>query len=156
MRIEQPACLFHAVIFSLQQAIQETRAEESIIISSHAAKFLKEYQQCLGHDIFAGKSLGDDCARLTEWISRQGAFAEAEFVRAGDDEHEFIMEGCSMAKAGVHKGMRPVNNVCPMAMVAAALFKSHHPDADIIIEPSQFSASGSRSRIHCIELPLSS
>ncbi len=62
------------------------------------------------------------------------------------------VEGCALAKTGVHASLNPERDVCPMALAVGAVFKYVEPDYDVIAMPSHFEEKGTITTIHFIKI----
>ncbi len=146
------ANLFHSTLFSLERAIQEISGNTSMIVTSHACKFLDKIEEKKDSKIFTQRTLDEAITNFIEFTSGSDFFEHVEFKKINDEEYFFEIKGCALAKGGVHDTLNPEKDICPIALVAGALLKYYNPNADVIVEPSKFTSLDIENRIHCIKL----
>jgi hypothetical protein len=146
------ANLFHSTLFSLERAIQETSGNASMIVTSHACKFLDKIEEKKGSKIFTSGNLEEAINNFIEFTSGSDFFEHVEFKKIDDEEYLFVIKGCALAKGGVHDTLNPEKDICPIALVAGALLKYYNPNSDVVVEPSKFTSTDIENIIHCITL----
>jgi hypothetical protein len=146
------ANLLHSTLFSLERAIQEISGNTSMIVTSHACKFLDKIEEKKGSKIFTQGNLNEALDSFIEFTSGSDFFEHVEFKKINNEEYLFEIKGCALAKSGVHDTLNPEKDICPIALVAGALLKYYNPNADVIVEPSKFTRTDIENRIHCIKL----
>ena len=144
------ANLLHSTIFSLERAIQETSGKTSMIVTSHACKFLDKIEEKKDSKIFTSGNLEEAINNFIKFTSGSDFFEQAEFKKIGEEKYLFKIQGCALAKSGVHDTLNPEKDICPMALVAGALVKYYNPISDVVVEPSVFTSFGVENQIHCI------
>jgi hypothetical protein len=152
MDMADVANLFHSTLFSLERAIQDTHGSTSMIVTSHACKFLDKIEEKKGSKIFTGGNLEEAVCNFIEFTSGSDFFEHVEFKKINEEEYLFEIKGCALAKSGVHTTLCPEKDICPIALVAGAILKYYNQNSDVIVEPSKFTSTDIENRIHCITL----
>ncbi|MCX6664219.1 MAG: hypothetical protein NTZ75_08240 [Euryarchaeota archaeon] len=150
MNMKDLANLLHSALFSLERAIQETNSRTSMVITSHSCKFLDKIEEKKGSKLFSSKSIEEAIKNFVEFTSGSDFFEHVEFKKIGDEEYLFKIDGCMLAKSGVHDTLDPKNDICPIALVAGAILKHDNPSSDVIVEPSKFTDTGIENIIHFV------
>ncbi len=152
MSLGDLANLLHSSIFSLEKAVQEKMGREHIIITSHAAKYIASIEKTRGSKLFTGVDLDKAIKNFVNLTSGSDFYDRVDVKKINDEEYSVKIEGCALAKTGVHAALNPERDVCPMALAVAAIFKHIEPDRDVIAEPSKFSEQGTLTQIHFIKI----
>jgi hypothetical protein len=152
MDMADVANLFHSTLFSLERAIQEVNGNTSMIVTSHACKFLDKIEEKKDSKMFTGGNLEEAIDNFIEFTSGSNFFEHVDFKKINDEEYLFEIQGCALAKSGVHDTLNPEKDICPIALVAGAILKYYTPYSDVVVEPSKFTSTGIENRIHCIKL----
>jgi len=150
MNMSDLANLLHSTLFSLERAIQETSCHNSMVITSHACKFLDKIEEKKGSKLFSSKNLEEAIKKFVEFTSGSDFFEHVEFKKIGDEEYLFKIDGCTLTKSDVHDTLDPKNDICPIALVAGAILKHNNPSSDVIVEPSTFTDTGIENIIHFV------
>jgi hypothetical protein len=152
MEMVDLANLLHSTVFSLERAIQETSARTSMIVTSHACKFLDKIEEKKDSKIFTSGNLEEAVNNFIRFTSGSDFFEQVEFKKIGEEGYLFKIQGCTLAKSGVHDTLCPENDICPMALVAGAILKYYNPNSDVVVEPSKFTNLDVENQIYCIKL----
>jgi hypothetical protein len=146
------ANLLHSSVFSLEKSIQETMNGGHIIVTSHAARYISAIEEKRGTKLFSNGGLEKVIENFVDYTTESDFFDKLEIKKIDDEKYEVNIEGCALAKTGVHTTLNPENDVCPIALAAGAVFKYIEPERDVILNPSHFDDEGSKTEIHFIKI----
>jgi hypothetical protein len=141
------ANLLHSSVFSLEKSIQETMNGLHIIVTSHAAKYIGAIEEKKGSKLYSNVDLDKAIENFVDHTSDSEFFDELEIKKIDAEQYLVKIEGCALAKTGVHTTLKPENDVCPMALAAGAVLKYVEPDRDVVVKPSNFDDEGSLTEI---------
>jgi hypothetical protein len=146
------ANLLHSSVFSLEKSIQETMNGEHIIVTSHATRYIGAIEEKRGTKLFSNGGLEKAIENFVEYTTESEFFDKLEIKKIDDEKYLVNIEGCALAKTGVHTTLNPEKDICPMALAAGAVFKYIEPDRDVVVKPSHFDDEGSLTEIQFIKI----
>ena len=142
MNMSDLANLLHSALFSLERAIQETSGTTSMITTFHSCKFLDKIEQKKGSKLFSSENADEAVKNFVEFTSGSDFFEHVDFTKINDEDYLFKINGCMLAKNGVHNILNPNKDICPMALIAGGILKHTTPNSEVMVEPSTFTDTG--------------
>ena len=142
--IDIPA-LFHTILFAYQKKLNEVLGSGEAIFVHPVLETINRIDKEKGLHSIRGKTLQEVFDNFAKDLMASKAVAKAHFEKTGPESYMFHVEGCYFA-SHVHDLLKPKDVVCPLALVAMAIYQSVTGKKAQLTE-SEFTPDGCKTRI---------
>lgn len=122
-KIDYPelASMLHSTFFGLENAHNKLTGNSHKAVVPEIAKMLPLILDAKGELRFDdNRSLDDELQMLEDHFNNDEFFDKVMIEKLDDDKYVFHIEGCFLAKSGVHDVLKPDKNTCMFAYIVAS------------------------------------
>ncbi|TFH43640.1 MAG: hypothetical protein E4G94_04575 [ANME-2 cluster archaeon] len=151
-KIELPeiASMLHSCFFGMENAHSKLIGSGHRAIVPEIAKMLPGILEAKGELKFDENStIDDDLQRLQEYFNNDQYFNKVLIEKIDDNKYLFQIDGCFLAKTGVHKVLKPEHNTCLFAFIMGAVIHNK-TGKSIRLFSSEFFDEGTRTIIEIV------
>ncbi len=142
--IDVPA-LFHSILFAYQKNLKEVLGSGEAIFVQPVLKTLDRLDKEKGIHSIRGKTVNEKLENFAKDLVTSQAVKKAEFKKNDSNNYIFCIENCVFADH-VHNLLEPKDVVCPLALVAMAIYQSS-TGTKVKLTESEFTPNGSTTLI---------
>lgn len=142
--LDVPA-LFHAILFAYQKSLKNILGSGEAIFVQPVLETLDKLDKEKGLHVTRGKNADAVLENFALDLVATQTIKKASFEKKNPRGYNFCVEGCVFA-GHIHHLLNPKDVVCPLALVAMAVYQSSTGERVKVTE-SEFTAEGSKTLI---------
>ena len=144
------ASMLHSTFFGLENAHNKLTGSGHKAVVPEIAKMLPLILDAKGELKFdESRSLDDELQMLEDHFNNDEFFDKVTIEKLDHDKYAFEIDGCFLAKSGVHDVLKPDNNTCMFAYIVASAL-SLKTEKNVRIASSEFAKHDSRTVIELV------
>ena len=151
-KIDYPeiASMLHSTFFGLENAHNKLTGSSHKAVVPEIAKMLPLILDAKGELKFdESKSLEEELQMLEDHFNNAEFFDKVTIEKINDSKYAFTIEGCFLAKSGVHDILKPNKNTCMFAYIVASAL-SIRTGKSLRVSSSEFPQYDSRTVIELV------
>ncbi len=142
--------MLHSCFFGLENAHNKLTGSGHKAVIPEVAKMLPHILDIKGDlKLDKDKSLDENLQYLQEFFNNDEFFDKVVIGKIDDNKYFFQLDGCFLAKSGVHGILQPEKNTCMFVHIIASVIylKTGKP---LRVSNSEFSELGTRTTIEIV------
>lgn len=142
--------MLHSCYFGLENAHNKLTGSGHRAVIPEVAKMLPHILAVKGEVKFdENMSLDGNMQQLQDYFNNEEFFDMVKMQKLNDNKFLFQIDGCFLAKSGVHEILKPDKNSCMFAHILASLIHIK-TGKTMRINSSEFTESGSKTIIETV------
>lgn len=138
------AVLFHSSFFAFEQSHGKITGSSSRAILQQIVRVMPKILEKEGQPVInESLTLEENMAHFRDYLSNKELIGNVNFEKEGDI-FKLEIDGCAVAKSGVHEILDPRKSTCPYAIAAAAMI-FYLTGKNLTIEDSEFTEDGTKT-----------
>ena len=144
------ASMLHSTFFGLENAHNKLTGNSHKAVVPEIAKMLPLIFEAKGElKLDESRSLDEELQILEDHFNNEEFFDKVTIEKLYDNKYVFQIEGCFLAKTGVHDVLKPDKNTCMFAYILASTL-SLKTEKNMRIESSEFTKYDSKTVIELV------